>query len=140
MIVFLDIDGVLNQLQGNYHLDRKCIENLGVLCKKSRSMVVLTSSWRLGYSNVGKCSPQINELKELFRENNIAIIGRTFDLGDRQAEINDYIMRHSIDKYIILDDDISEFRDKNLDKLFIVNHKTGLTSEDVSNILKIVGE
>lgn len=139
MIIFLDIDGVLNQLQGNYYLDRKCVENLGELCRKSKSMVVLTSSWRLGYSNVGKCSPQINELKDMFREYNIAIIGRTLDLGDRQTEIKDYIVRHSVDKYIIIDDDLSEFRDKDLDGLFIVNYKTGLTSKDVSKILDIVG-
>ena len=139
MIIFLDIDGVLNQLQGNYYLDRKCVENLGDLCRKSKSMVVLTSSWRIGYSNVGKCSPQIKELKDMFREYNIAIIGRTLDLGDRQTEIKDYIVRHNVDKYIIIDDDLSEFRDKELDGLFIVNYKTGLTSKDVIKIIDIVG-
>lgn len=64
MIVFLDIDGVLNQLQGNYFLDKKCIENLGKLCKEIKGIVVLTSSWRLGYTNVGRCSPQIEELRK----------------------------------------------------------------------------
>ena len=87
MIIFLDIDGVLNQLQSNYYLDNRYIENLAMLCKKLKATVVLTSSWRLGYTNLGKCSPQIEELKAQFSKHNIKISGRTANLGDRTIEI-----------------------------------------------------
>lgn len=137
MIVFLDIDGVLNQLQGNYFLDKKCIENLGKLCKEIKGIVVLTSSWRLGYTNVGKCSPQIEELRKLFREQNISILGRTLDLGDRSEEIKKYIETHNVGNYVIIDDDISEFKNEALPNLYIVNHKTGLTDIDINKLVKL---
>lgn len=46
MIIFLDIDGVLNQLQGGYYLDENCIKVLSNLCKRVNGKIVLTSSWR----------------------------------------------------------------------------------------------
>lgn len=138
MIIFLDIDGVLNQLQGNYYLDKNCIEQLGKLCKEVKGIIVLTSSWRLGYTNIGKCSPQIDELRKLFREQHITILGRTADLGNRQDEIEEYISKHKVNNYIIIDDDASEFKDKDTKNLFLINHKTGLTSKDINLILKSI--
>lgn len=136
MIVFLDIDGVLNQLQGNYYLDSKCVENLSILCRTLKASIVLTSSWRLGYSNFGKCSPQIEELKKKFSKYSIKICGRTANLGNRYEEINKYIQDYNINEYIILDDDKNEFMDKMINNLYIINGKKGLTSKDVKSIIK----
>ena len=138
MVIFLDIDGVLNQLQGNYYLDIKCIENLAILCKNLKATTVLTSSWRLGYSNLGKCSPQIEKIKLIFSKYNIKISGRTANLGDRAIEILDYIKRHNVKNYVILDDDKSEFKKGLLDNTYIVNYKTGLTKEDINRIIKTI--
>lgn len=137
MIIFLDIDGVLNQLQSNYYLDNRCIENLAMLCEKLKATVVLTSSWRLGYTNLGKCSPQIEELKAQFSKYSIKISGRTANLGDRTAEITDYIKRHNVRQHLILDDDKSEFRSGLLSNTYITNPKTGLTKEDTKKIIKL---
>jgi hypothetical protein len=49
MTIFLDVDGVLNQLQP-WYLDKSCIKNLAELCKKLDATVTLTSSWRKGYN------------------------------------------------------------------------------------------
>ena len=135
MVIFLDIDGVLNQLQGNYYLDENCVRLLAELCKNLNGKVVLTSSWRLGYTRIGTCSPQIEKLKHLFDKYNISLIGRTFDLGSRDVEIRDYIIRHSISDYIIIDDDISEFKDRNFRNLFFVSSRKGLTSKDLDRII-----
>lgn len=137
MVIFLDIDGVLNQLQGNYYLDIKCIENLAILCKNLKATIVLTSSWRLGYSNLGKCSPQIEKVKLIFSKYNIKISGRTANLGDRAIEILDYIKKHNVKNYVILDDDKSEFKKGLLDNTYIINYKTGLTEDDVKRIIKV---
>ena len=139
MIIFLDIDGVLNQLQGNYYIDKNCVEQLGILCKQLGGKIVLTSSWRLGYSNVGKCSPQIEELKTVFKEYGITIEGRTFDLGDRYTEIKDYIIRRGVGKYVVIDDDSREFSSKELKNLFFVSPRKGITSKDVDRILHNLG-
>ena len=77
IFIFLDVDGVLNQLQGNYYLDSNCIKQLSRLCKKLDAKIVLSSSWRMGYVHFGRCSPQIEALKEQFEKYEIRIIGRT---------------------------------------------------------------
>ena len=136
MVIFLDIDGVLDQLQGNYYLDIKCIENLAILCKNLKATIVLTSSWRLGYSNLGKCSPQVEKLKLIFSKYNIKISGRTANLGDRTIEILDYIKRYNVKNYVILDDDKSEFKRGLLDNTYIVNYRTGLTKDDIKQLSK----
>lgn len=138
MVIFLDIDGVLNQLQRNYYLDSECIKNLSKLCKTLKANIVLTSSWRLGYTNFGKCTPQIEELKRQFDKYSIKISGRTYNLGNRANEIIKHIQEHNINAYIILDDDKNEFNGTTMKNLYIINSKKGLTSADVNNIIKQV--
>ena len=137
MTIFLDIDGVLNQLQGNYHLDDTCISNLSLLCNKLNADIVLTSSWRLGYTNIGKSSPQIEKLKKKLSQQGLTIKGRTKNLNNRVKEITQYILDHNIstNDYIILDDDQTEFTTP-ITNLYIVNNKTGLTKQDVKALLK----
>ena len=132
-IIFLDIDGVLNQLQP-YKIDKICIAALKQLIKSLSAKVVLSSSWRLGYSSIyDKCTPQIKMLLDYFPKG--TIIGVTKQLSSRDEEIRDYIDKYNVDSYIILDDDKSEFK-RPIEGLYIVNHKTGLTDKDVRKILK----
>lgn len=135
MIIFLDIDGVLNQLQ-SWYVDEKCVKNLGILCNKLNATVVLTSSWKPGYCRVfDKCSPQIQNLLSICNEHHIQIVGRTRDFDDRSEEVQDYCHRHDISDYIILDDDPSIFSDT--ENLYLVNYRTGLTRKDVRGILRM---
>lgn len=136
MTIFLDIDGVLNQLQRN-HIDNACVARLSKIVKKLDGKVVLTSSWRIGYSNFGTCAPHIEKLKKMFRSFSIDIVGRTDKLGDRTVEIVKYIEKYGIDMYIVIDDDVDEFKTGLLKNTYIVNSKTGLTDKDVSKILKM---
>jgi hypothetical protein len=137
MIIFLDIDGVLNQLQP-WYLDKACIKNLSDLCKKMNATIILTSSWRKGYSSLEKYqSPQVKKLISEFTSVGIRINGVTPSLENRQTEINQFIQSHNITDYIILDDDISEFDSINRPpQLYIINNKTGLTSKDVNTLIK----
>ena len=50
---------------------------------------------------------------------------RTKDLDYRLKEIEEYNKRNNIEKYIILDNDLNEYRNK-LDKLYLINYKHGL--------------
>ena len=134
MVIFLDIDGVLNQLQ-SWHIDKKCVKNLGLLCSGLNATVVLTSSWRPGYCrNFDKCSPQIQKFLSICQEYHIRVEGRTRDFDNRTEEIRDYCNRHNIAKYLILDDDSSLFSDTT--NLYLVNYKTGFTKHDVKRIFK----
>mgnify|MGYP003299362211 CR=1 FL=1 len=135
-IIFLDIDGVLNQLQRNYFIDIDCVEVLAELCKNINGEIVLSSTWRLGYSNIGKSTPQVEKLKHIFESYGIKIVGRTPKLGDRAEEITKFIQLYGIDKYLILDDDKREFLSGLLPHTFIVNNRTGLKGYKLKDILK----
>ncbi len=96
-IIFLDVDGVLNQLQP-WYIDNTCIKNLGQLCKQLHTTkIVLTSSWRKGWNrDTTKCTPQITSLMKCLNAEGLSIIGRTRDIGDRLLEVLDYCENHNI--------------------------------------------
>ena len=135
-IIFLDIDGVLNQLQGNYYLDIRCIKNLATLCHKLNAQIVLTSSWRIGYLHIGSCSPQIEELKAKFARYGIVLNGRVKNLNNRTDEIKEYIDTYQIKRFLILDDDKMEFLNGILPNTYFVDGKKGLTEQDVNKIIR----
>ena len=139
-IIFLDIDGVLNQLQRNYFIDIDCVEILAELVKEVNGEIVLSSTWRLGYSNTGKSTPQVEKLKHIFENYDIKIVGRTPKLGDRAEEITKFIQLYDIDKYLILDDDKREFPSGLLPHTFIINNRTGLKGYKLKDILKALSD
>lgn len=139
-IVFLDIDGVLNQCQPNCYIDNKCFAVLVKICKDTNSNVVLSSSWRVGFTLFGTCSPHIQKLVDMLAKHNISIVGRTPKRGDRGIEVKEYIRTHNISRYVVLDDDKEEFKDVVPNNLYIVNHKTGLSSKDVVAIERMLGK
>lgn len=138
-VVFLDIDGVLNQLQGNYRIDDRCVEILKNICYGMKADIVLTSSWRAGWSSQEKYYTE--QIKNLIRKlSPVKICGKTVKLGDRAIEVNMFLEKYSdIKRYVILDDDKSEFR-SNVKGLYIVNHRTGLTMADKRRVLETVIE
>lgn len=140
LCIFCDCDGVINQLQSNFHIDPACVRVLAELVHTYDGRIVLTSTWRLGYyHNYKLCTPQVRKLIECFHENGIRdvwIQGRTADLGNRQQEIESYVKEHHIHYYIILDDDESLFTGSQ--HLYLVNPKTGLTVKDFKKIKKLL--
>lgn len=136
MLLFLDIDGVLNQLQKDY-IDVNCVANLAVLVRRLDAKIVLSSTWRFGYAhNFSYCTPQIQHLIKVFENFDLQIWSRTNESAKtRTEEIQSYLYRYS-DDYIILDDDVSLFT--SINNLYLVNCKTGLTSKDVRKLLRKV--
>lgn len=140
MIIFLDIDGVLNQLQSGYYIDRQCVKQLAVLVKKTKAEIVLTSTWRMGFlHNRSKCTPQVQKLLAMFDEEGIVVKSRTKNLGDRKTEIEEYIKENSVKKYLVLDDDKKEFPKGTPEHFYLVNARTGLTKSDVEKAWKVFG-
>lgn len=137
MVIFLDLDGVINceaDWVHPYTIRVECVKYLAMLVKALDADVVLTSSWRTGWMRNGQCTPQIENLKYMFAMQGIKISGRTFNLGDRSCEIDDYCYRHGIADYLILDDDLSLFKTQK--NIYKVNAKRGLTNHDVKIILR----
>ena len=90
---------------------------------------------RLGYSNIGKCTPQVEKLKLIFNKYDIKIVGRTSKLGDRSKEIQEYIDKHRTSEYLKLDDDMDEFKSGRLQNTFIIDHRYGLRKIDIKKIV-----
>ena len=54
----------------------------------------------------------------------------------RQKEIEFYIRRNGIVKYLVLDDDVSLFPEAERLCVYFTNYKTGITEQDVKQIAK----
>lgn len=115
-IIFLDIDGVLNNNKKPYQLERSSVKRLSYIVKYSNAKIVLSSNWRhvyLQYKNkedmysVNKKA--IEQLLKLFSQYSLEIFDVTSVIGygkeSRPAEIQNWINLHSIESFVILDDE-----------------------------------
>lgn len=136
MHIFLDVDGVLNtesEWRVPYHLDINCISVLNSLISlcKDEVYVVLSSTWRAGFDIRNGHTPQIQKLINMINPNVKGFDKTPQSDKGRQAEIEYYIRRNGVNKYIVLDDDISLFDKPKSLNLYITNAKTGLTDKDI---------
>ena len=119
-VIFLDIDGVLNP-QVDYEIDdllknngvktkrnyktfsKRCMDNLNDLIKETGAKVVISSTWRIGYSQ--------EMLQKHFESQGFEykILDYTPSLGYdtvRGNEIRSWLNKHKdIENYVIIDDD-----------------------------------
>lgn len=137
-IIFLDIDGVLND-NHSIHILKENVNVLKKLIEKNNAKVVVISSWQMnGTTNVR------NKIRKIFEElgiYNIDFIDPNFEgtfcdieLAPRLLGIVDYLKNNNVSNYVILDDEYH-----NAYKLLCLNYyKTaqfkGLTYKDLNKI------
>ena len=154
-LIFLDIDGVLNNTKDvkKYRLflkgERRVLIDIEPFFyfkkllkeieeEKLDVRVVISSSWRLGTT----ASDWKLLFKHYFDDENI-ILGRTIHLeDDRGKEILDFLQlideeKETVEDYIVVDDDIEDIINY-VGKRRIVKTsvKRGLTNSDVKKILR----
>ncbi|MBM5572502.1 MULTISPECIES: HAD domain-containing protein [Deefgea] len=125
-IIFLDFDGVLHPGFDNTFSQLPKFERL--LRSVPDIEVVISSSWREGRA--------FQELKNIFNyklQHRIIGITPSISLSNRQIEIEHYCQEHLIFNYLILDDS-EELFSRNCKGLYLINHETGLTDEDIKFI------
>lgn len=140
-IIFLDIDGVLNNkisaAQG-VHLQPSKVIKVRDLCIATGALVVITSTWRI--------RADLKMLKELLWATGFSwevhrIVGVTPNhyKGHRGSEIEMYITQHpEVGKYIIIDDDTDFFDYQK--KFFVQTHwATGIMDEHVKKAIELLG-
>lgn len=133
-IIFLDIDGVLNNLTENYRTPGiQNITELKRVIKETDAEIVLTSTWRYSYE----------EALRLFRMYNIkAPISTTQVLRplDRGNEIVLWLASFPmwVDKYVIVDDEIEDIENYPVKNIVEINPEFGLTKEDGDKIIKLL--
>ncbi len=154
-VMFLDIDGVLNNTQNikKYRLffrgkrrllvDVKPVFYFKKLLKEIEKnnmevKIVISSSWR-----VGSIPADWKKLFKHYFNNEEIVIGRTpYLYKDRGIEILELLeiakeKGDIIDDYIVLDDDIEDIINHiNTEKVMKINRRYGLTGKNIKEILK----
>lgn len=136
-IIFLDIDGVLNDNKSEFLLEN--IEAVIKLTEKYNAKIVLISSWQM--NGTKKIRNRIGKLLEQYNIHNIDFIDPNFEgemygieIPARVLGIVDYLKEKKNCNYVILDDEYH-----NDYKLLCLNYyKTnpfrGIKSKDLSKI------
>lgn len=139
MLIFLDVDGVLNKKTDwikPFTLNITCVNALKKCLRQlEQPKIILISSWRKGFvpSNKSKNADYINMLEAYIKP--FCIRGKIPDyVTDRQKGINDFLKEHP-DKYVIIDDDQSEYK-LHQDNLYICDYNHGFTDKDIKGVLK----
>ena len=159
-IIFLDVDGVLNNIHTidgllgkNYLLEESKLQLLKQLVDLSGAELVLSSHWRSGWSptspeNVRRNRIDIENSQGYFMLcaemndfglNFLSEIPRFFD-KKREDEINYWITNwpgKQIKEYVILDDEARYFSQDNK-HLVLTSIDIGLTQKDVDKALRIL--
>lgn len=150
-IIFLDIDGVLNNDKckvsapsGCMFVEDNLVKRLQRIVYATDAKIVLSSTWRLGhylieYGITGY--PDVYDYEELATKLlsfGIAIHGYTPILsdGDRAKEIAQYLgKQRDVESYVILDDiAVAGFEDHQVK----TDSKYGLTDENVQKAIRIL--
>lgn len=168
-VIFLDIDGVLNNQQTfksryEHHqstgewlleIDEIMVSRLANIVKETNAKIVLSSSWRNGFS-YDTCEPlgeQAQGLVDILNEYGLSIYSRTGNGRDRTDEIDEWLYNHNdIDTFVILDDDsydLQKFIDRELIKTSFtapnemvkdMGDCTGLQDEHVVKAINILNK
>lgn len=145
-IVFLDIDGVLNNNSTDEYAPTGCIgimdekvELLRQLIDRTGAKVVLSSDWRL---EKDKNTKDYVYLTNKLNNYNIKIYDVTPDIkwSKRGYEILEWLNVHKVDGWVVFDDiDFSDFYNPEFSPhVIITNPEIGMQQSDVNLATKII--
>ena len=147
-IIFLDFDGVISTYEKGWTIDTEKLELLKEIVDKTDAKIVVTSSWKRGFTEVDDfiksfyTNPRNKDL------NNATIFdwfaNSIYDITGHNSSwrgdgIQRWIDKHNeeIESYVILDDD-SDFRDNQLFNFVQTDTYEGITSREVKLCIKIL--
>ena len=118
-VVFLDIDGVLNDEGTNYRkgviIDREMVKCLQTIVTETAAEIILTSSWRLDYLRFVEAGYKTTDKELIELDTALTDAGLTVrgivpitswsGPSSRPAEICTWLEAIPVSKYVILDDD-----------------------------------
>ncbi len=153
-IIFLDIDGVLNNIRTRVtfenfvFVDDDKIVLLKDLVEKTNSKIVLSSSWRTGWRFKEKNPRCANEDVRLFEalqrklgEHNLELMSYTDHCWHRGKEIDAWLKAwqgEKIEAFVILDDMPKEDFAPNTSHLVQTDISKGLTPQNVKQAIELL--
>jgi len=144
-IIFLDIDGVLNDhnsLQKGVELLPEKVLLVDEICKKTGANIIISSSWREDAKN---CTEAVTQFQWVLGRLGLVygrVIGAT-PCGNtwlRGNEIEAWLDKNKglWDQYIILDDN-SDMLPEQLPRLVLTHSADGITRADVYKAIELFG-
>ena len=124
-IAFTDIDGVLNTVNRN-QWNKSSIDLYNKLCLEFNLRIVVTSTWRTNHTK--------SQLQKIFTEQ--GIITPIYDFTPifpdegRGSEIEHWIFNNTINKFIILDDNVRDINSFGLPNVIKCRGWLGFTEEE----------
>ena len=117
-VIFLDIDGVLNDFDDRRKervlIDESMVSRLKKIADVSGAAIILTSSWRIYYydqqkSDGRQMNDNFKKLLDAFEKFGLTISGATqeigFDKNSRPLEIRHWLLdKPDVERFVILDD------------------------------------
>ena len=139
-VIFLDVDGVLNSAQDGYSIRLKTDSHLKLLqyiVKETGAKIVLSSSWRIGFT------PASKNLLARFKEYGLELMDCTPELsgtcrGDEIRKwLEEFEVENDVERFAILDDeaDMAEFTESNLIQ---TDTNVGLQKADAVRCIKLL--
>lgn len=149
-ILFLDVDDVICTVKYNLISDDiwrafdpvscRLVEHI---CKETGAKIVLSSSWGATKWTLEEFHKQIDKacpsLREHFFDEEFTIYGDDNKYKTRYRLINEWLKRHNVDNFCIIDDDFSWTGDRP-SKLVIVEGYNGIGFDDVKDCINILGK
>lgn len=113
-VLFLDVDGILNSndtedvFKGFIGLDYAGIRLLREIIDETGAEIVLVSSWKHRWYKDNKDSQDdlANYLDQRLAEEGLKIIDKTEGTSDRGTGIVEWLSKHAVESWIVLDDEI----------------------------------
>lgn len=173
-VIFLDIDGVLTTCSyhnpDTNHIDPRRVWILSQIVNRTGSKIVLTSTWKMGYDkDSGKKEDYYRVLENILAQYGLEIfditddipekiknpLPQTFSLEDldniegvhgtgRAAEVEKWIRDHSVEDFVILDDEDHDWKEYGLNENWIhtcyygPDCEAGLLDEHIDKICDIL--
>lgn len=146
--IFFDVDGVLNResdWKSRFSIRESCVKAFAGIAHAAEKAygevrLVIISTWRAGISRDGSnVSAQLKGLYAALQKEGLSVYGSTpvSDKG-RQAEVEYYIRRNSVQNYLVIDDDPSLFTNPERLNMLVPDYKSGLTDKDVKIAKKMI--
>lgn len=138
-VIFLDVDGVLNNARSNEEsmifpcIDEGNLQHLKRIIDETNASIVLTSTWKEDYQDNDAIRSFINEKVPVFDTTHDKIL-------NRGKGILAYLSAHrNVESFVILDDEAFDYEECELmDHLVRTFYDCGLTEEDAKKAIQIL--
>lgn len=143
-VIFLDIDGVLNS-EAYYRnktagaIDPECMRRLNNIIKETKAKIVISSSWKLSMSSVYAEFKDAGFNGEIIDATPNYIFDEWRQDKSRGAEIEEWLSKNKVDKYIIIDDR-GDFTEEQRQFFIQTDCAIGLTDDDAELAINILNQ